>query len=824
MTDFVFVHERCLCCSECEHFVRDPYSLGDDNACARCGCAKNVHELVRRNRKPGNNIPAFSNSFQQTLIGPSNQSNSQQTSPEPGGSLSSSSDDLSHFSNVFLNDLRSSLNKSGPLSTHFSTILARLRRQLDSGEGDNFAGPHRALHSIRTESLELIGPLRGLPRDELDLQVAIVYKKLVELASRVLKVCTSSPFCLPPKYSNEHLNTIFDMILMCLLEREVNRRSVDNDGHRVLGGVEGSGKTTMLQYVGIVACVVFERVTPIFWDYSKDEIGANFTGPVDILKAYCTHWMGLEPTTCLPSVSAMNCWLQDRNCVPCLLLDEIQKIFSNEPDELQRRLDIASDVHSFAKHQGTYVVMTGSSYKMRQYLFRKHFSPDPWCKYPDFNGSLFHFAHVPALRSAQEIADFVQVRYPSWQIDQKQLLHVLHATGGIGRHIEDYFRTMVLSAQPNFPLARRNQLINVLMNDSAFAYFASYVYDLCADQLTDMENAVVLPVLGVLGMSYGQLSTALAIYKYNPEVCISEWVDGGVAYAVLDASDTISRVEIAVPSDILGMQRNSALITDMGQIRSLFVVVSHILFGEGNAGLTFETLVRPQILNAVEGTWKTNVTFVSSVLGIDTSGHICVDGRQATVDDITGKLFEWSQETGLDAVWFQRVGSNIVISGWQSKCGHVDQRISGGKLATSRNNVKLQGGNFIVNDVNDKSIHGIITKAEIGFHKIATAVRSSFSSLKISFGTLLITTTKNGTDAMPYFKTNSTKHTLNSLWFRNLMITGLSLDVQFIDGISWVGKCLPSRLRRMLPPVWVELSDMQINKPSNKASPQCKLM
>jgi hypothetical protein len=614
---------------------------------------------------------------------------------------------------------------------------------------------------------------------------------ILTLCSSILTVCRSAPIKLPPLYENSSLKITLDSIIHSLNLREIGNIDNDNHGHYVLCGVQGTGKTTILLCIALLSSVLYSKVCPVAWNYSKCEDGEHITRPVDILKNFAVSYLDASN---LDGSSIMDTcrWLRRQDCLPLLLLDEIQILYTRD-SKRTLRISAAFDIYSFSRQYGTFCVMTGSAYNMRHYLFRNYCTPDEWIDFPNFNASLFCFACVPALRSATEISNFIRVRYPLWSISHDDAGTVLQHTGGIGRHVDDFYKTIVLgrlNGAEHFRPNRRRHLLELLTNSMPFGLFVSKVMD---DNNTNVNR----------GVPYGLIAPELQSLGYIVDQCISEWVDCGCAYGVTGEDDSVVSVELAVPNDIVELENNPKLTVEFKQLRMFYLCIAHILFGDGNAVKTLETLIRPRILTLTED-WQDSckIVYCKQKLSI-TQAMIFLDDARATVKGLNDRLFEWEGETGLDGVWFSFSNEDeVTICGWRCKCGHHSVRIAGGKLGISRKNVDVSN-NYCVSGVDDQTIHGIIVKAEIGFLKIATALVATFPQLKsIKFGDLLITTTTNGDAAHAYLAKDGREHELSSQWFRLVKVKDRKLKVHFYDGVAWMEKCLPRNLIKLLPPAW----------------------
>jgi hypothetical protein len=125
---------------------------------------------------------------------------------------------------------------------------------------------------------ELESILRGL-RDEMlaelaksDSSVDRVYAIFREVWNALAAAPENHTLHVPPLYLDDALQRLLRHLVTSLHSRELLHvcGSTENVGHAVLGGVEGTGKTTLLRAVTIAVAVLFDRMVPVTHTFTAD--------------------------------------------------------------------------------------------------------------------------------------------------------------------------------------------------------------------------------------------------------------------------------------------------------------------------------------------------------------------------------------------------------------------------------------------------------------------------------------------------------------------------------------------------------------------------
>lgn len=255
-------------------------------------------------------------------------------------------------------------------------------------------------------------------------------------------------FYLPPLYISTDFRNSLQRAIINLLKREVKsvNGSNDNIDHIILGGVEGAGKTTILRSLAFASAILLQRIIPVTNDFLESEPSL----PSELLLSCYKLYFEADAVDEIDPLKTF----QEKGHDVFFLLDEYQNIFvlpSNQNHCLFLR--IAKQVHKFARSYSTYCAIGGSTYDMHSLMFQtgKDEEVDVWRKYgyPDYNGTLFCFFTVPALRTTQELCEYVQKRYPKWALSDTELASLLFYTGGIGRYVDAIWKDQIAQFDPN---------------------------------------------------------------------------------------------------------------------------------------------------------------------------------------------------------------------------------------------------------------------------------------------------------------------------------------------------------------------------------------
>ena len=280
---------------------------------------------------------------------------------------------------------------------------------------------------------------------------------------------TKHPLYVPPIYECEMLSKLLLELILAVRLRELDSDGKHPTGHFIVGGVEGTGKTTILQAVAVAVAVCSARYFLVYVDYKelplpypparimaevfirscKSEFLSRF-GQLRTSKGHATQLLDKLDSCMDGAVPGSFVKLSDLlekmatsalSCRVGLVADEIQSMVVPNALAASPEVKLLRDLESFARHSASVLlIVSGSSSNLRERLFRKE-RDAVYDAYPDFNQSLTSYYHVSALRTLPELQLYLAQRYSdkfSDPIITQGLARVLlHRTGGIGRLVHD---------------------------------------------------------------------------------------------------------------------------------------------------------------------------------------------------------------------------------------------------------------------------------------------------------------------------------------------------------------------------------------------------
>jgi hypothetical protein len=578
------------------------------------------------------------------------------------------------------------------------------------------------------------------------------------------------PYYLPPLYTKD-LNDSLESSLKELLLREVQEKfgSDINIGHIVLGGVEGAGKTTFLRALAFAIAILLDRMIPITHDFST-----QIVTPSEVLKTVYPIWNSDSDEDSDPLLM-----FQKTGHDVALLFDEFQDLFlhSQHPFFLTG-LKGTQQMHYYSRTYGTYGIIGGSTFDMRSLMFRNKTHPmkDIWCGYgyPDFNGTLYQFHQIPALRTSEDLKEYIQKRYPKWNLSSADISQLLFHTGGIGRWIHDCWKETVYSIEPDnngdYSFLSLQQLKRTTgyrkISPEAFietederkliVYLSEFAAPIYHEDTKQLESCGGIDRTFLLeGLRNAGVESPTSVL-YNAQ-----------AYSVIYVDNAESNVQFARPVDFdyfchkLPPPKHQMLL-----LTAIHLMVKGIetpdktnLCTDVNAGSALEEFVRPRVFQTV-GENDAVIYDKEKIILINSEGKLCVKATDGSNNQVVNeeillqlhhKHVSWSKEHGLDGLCLnitqqqQRKNNKqvwiVTIDAWQCKGGRFDVEIGGGNgsFETAVNNYKKK---FHLKDVRDTQITEIVLKAQVGMVMVAKALLSSIPNLSIQPGKLVITTTK----------------------------------------------------------------------------------
>lgn len=579
---------------------------------------------------------------------------------------------------------------------------------------------------------------------------------------------------LPPLYQkNIMLTNLLQRFVGEIVSRE--NGSMLQSGNIILNGVQGTGKTTLLKAMVIVVAICCEKFFFIYHNFKE----GLFTSDQLIKECVyrfqngkCDGKFGDIAKTYQRDLSVSLEPLAKLNIYVGIAADEVQQVIVVDKD-LDWRINIMKSLENFARTEMNHVflILSGSAANLARLLFRS-MRPKNLVDFDfDLNASLCDRYYVAANRNKSSLESYLKDRYPTHVFDSSEICKILMKTGGIGRFVHNYMQ--------NFAVDGYNPTTGRKANPRALYADPSTFYLIIAN-LIMAKNSVIFSSLK--NNSYNELTHCPGvplndvidllnqIGKYDSVAIVNNLVDLGVLYVSQDGPlDSFYKVEFAVPLDwvlIENNKNNEISLDDYTLFAASFLMIYAGI--ENNAGKAFERFVRCRLyhLNSNFHYYGRFLRIIDKKLYIgEYEDAIYSKECISLVKEIDlnsfvyeAELFVWEGEIGLDGVCIrvERVNNddvdqskkkktkipNVFISGWQCKGGHWENSVGGGAIKTSRDSYITSGN---VENIVDRQVNGILTKAEVGLLTIMNALCNTIDKCDVSIGHVMINTTKDAT-------------------------------------------------------------------------------
>ena len=642
---------------------------------------------------------------------------------------------------------------------------------------------------------------------------------------------------LPPLYLD---NPVLEHLLRHFVEhfRLRERGQTFQQGNIILGGVEGTGKTTLGKAMVLAVAICSNEYLLMYYDYKSCDAEhlptvlhlcqellyrletRDFEGDFGSKSGVVSDEIkNLDLKRCMSMIR------MKFNMGVGAVVDEVQTVITPcaNPDLLKKRISVMTCLEYFARNcSRAFIVITGSSANLRSRLFA-HSRSDHLADFPDFNNSLSEFFSVPALRDIGSLRKYLEKRYPVMAFTDEYVKDLLYCTGGIGRRVHVNVSTH---------LSRNVDLDNLFQCELTTSPSPLLIVLSClAHEIPDSQfkstgsRFAMRPATfsSCVGTSLNKVRRILEAYPVfaKSQDAIDKLVDKSLLYIHSPEGEEL-QVQLSLP--ILAEQSRN--LPEPADMLSILCTAAMIYCDQQvNAGKCMEQFARTRMFR-LDG----------AELMKPSSKKLCIVGDQLKYDsdvDIPSLmhlsaegLLEWTCETGVDGVQFELNNKNVahptvIIDIWQNKGGFIGHAIGGGSVTTYRSkwlNDKK------VDNIGDKFIAAVLVKAEVGVLKLANALVSTFPGTLVSFRNLVVTTTKIiGEVAMATLKSMKYEAQIPDAMIQSVngplmgSFSRLPYTIKCFRGDEWFRSIIEDNLQPFLPP-------LILKKSTSSSSSVCTIM
>ena len=323
-------------------------------------------------------------------------------------------------------------------------------------------------------------------------------------------------------------------------------------GNKILHGVVGVGKSTMLQVLCVLQALYHPDGVVVLWDYEKHNTaeGGLPPGPNQLVR-HVTKWADGDRTEPLTPVAFQKAdfWTLNGKTPSGtttqrlfgLFFDEINNFYSAAKDDrphtgaqLEWGKWCVHKLVALGKDRRGLTVCTASASRLRSMAF----ATDDWGAYPSMNISVYEGVTVLPLREAALVQAYTQCRY-NVDLTMDEAKALLDATGGVGRDINHWFGDGMDTAAEHARTvaATRDALTNNKNPEvqAAFVAFASLWYSHGGFH----SDAARVPYLDYADIPQRDLGTAAEALLENHSLLVTigmrrELLKGAMAGAIVD--------------------------------------------------------------------------------------------------------------------------------------------------------------------------------------------------------------------------------------------------------------------------------------------------
>jgi hypothetical protein len=642
------------------------------------------------------------------------------------------------------------------------------------------------------------------------------------------------PLYVPPIYKeNPMISKILKNFIIQLTQRLDGRKY--NSGNFILGGIEGTGKTTISRALCIATSILCEDFLLIYYDYKRSAV--VFPTIEELLleldyRMYYNNYLGdfgqltieKEQKDEIKSVEYYVQDLQEGVSLKGLgiILDEIQMVTDVKQCPLEKAKVILNAAERFARYEGGFLILTGSSAYMSTMFFGNRTQGTRFENLPDINRTVCVYYHVPALRNTSQLANYLKQRYKLEYESQEQLSLILYHTGGIGRIIHGFISRKSKNTFFRLPSTiNENSLQYYDDMDSYFAFILALIYIRqpetinhllqwnSSQQTASGSDSTATISLAPFTQCFGiPIQTLRDYFREIGIKCssaqldniLNRLVEAGLLYRnVLENED--EDIEIAFPS-LCATVYSARDPHDLSCLLCTILMVYHDV--RNNAGYPMENYVRSnyRLNRLVENTFCSSFPIIH--ISIDPSTHVLhgssSDKPKLTIEDLTNRLVIWDQETGIDGFEVQPIpvswqqedqttgnlskksslsspkppAADYKLVFWQNTGGKSGNTIGAGGLETYERHYTSSG---TVANIKDDMLAGILVTAQVGMMTILHALKCSFPELHFQLDTIVITTTKDSPLGEKFLEGNSCFQ-ISKQMIRKFLATKVKLDLK----------------------------------------------
>ena len=527
---------------------------------------------------------------------------------------------------------------------------------------------------------------------------------------------------LPPLYTSNAVDSCLSSVVGLLDTIESN----SSGGNRIIQGVIGVGKTTMLQAAQLVGVLVFDVLCPI-GDFSSQ--GGGLASPLEVLRAAVARVVPSVPQLpthaaapgaalrAQPLRAAMTELLHQQWRGTLFLGDEINALY--QPDAPAASTAAVSELACIGKtgFLGS-AVLTGSAASLADMAFCR----GAWehTAYSSMNHSVFTMLRANPIRTVAGVADYYRVRY-----NEEAAPELLFWTGGVGRSIDSFRRD-----SEGYMQGVRDKVALALDDDPVFVRAVSAFLSCCSPSHDNDVSCVPQVTLGDL-KAVGV--TTVDAQRLVDRSLLFRPLHGGTAQLLYPAVLPVLRMCV----ESAEKQREHHV------LRSCFASFHQDVHRDAEP-LLLRSLARRAgapfhngVIRQARGTVALHGT-----VGVAPAE---LGGGGMSVDVLCGQGFvQVAQETGIDAFRIQRAADEAYELHWvQIKLGQWKRtaesdepgRITPGKLRTARRqawqclrspSAAGEPPRAAASRVEGCTIASVVAKAEVGMDRMLTLLKGCF--------------------------------------------------------------------------------------------------